>query len=157
MSEARLDPRGVIVTCRSCRARNRLAYDKLMEQNRCGQCKATLPAPDEPIDVQSENDFYAATRNSALPTLVDFWAPWCPPCRRLAPEIERVAAANAGQFLVVKANTQKHPGLASAYQVMSIPALAIFYQGRVVGRTEGARPAADIQRFLDHTVASSSP
>ena len=157
MSESKLDPRGVIVTCRSCQARNRLAYDKLSEQNRCGQCKSTLPSPDEPIDVRSENEFYAATKQSALPTLVDFWAPWCPPCRRLAPEIERVAAANAGHFLVVKANTQDHPGLANAFKVMSIPALAIIYQGRVVGRTEGARPAADIQRFIDQTLASASP
>jgi thioredoxin 2 len=156
MSEAKLDQKGVVITCRSCRARNRIAYEKIADQNRCGQCKSTLAPPDEPIDVRSDSEFYAATRQSAVPVLVDFWAPWCAPCRAVAPELVRIASANAGQFLVVKTNTQDHPSLASAFQVMSIPSLAIFHQGRIVARTEGARPAADIQRFLDQSLASAA-
>jgi thioredoxin 2 len=157
MSEIRLDDKGVVVACRSCRARNRIAYEKLEEQNRCGQCKATLPAPDEPIDVRSETEFYAATRQSAFPALVDFWAPWCGPCRIVAPELARIASANAGHFLVLKVNTEEHQGLASAYRVMSIPSLALIHRGEILSRTEGARPADDIQRFLDAAVATASP
>ncbi len=156
MSGAKLDQKGVIVTCRSCQARNRITYEKLAEQNRCGQCKSTLAPPDEPIDVRSEAEFHAVTRQSALPTLVDFWAPWCGPCRVVAPELARIASANAGQILVIKTNTQDHPALANAFQVMSIPALAIFYQGRILARTEGARPAPEIQRFLDQSLVPAS-
>jgi thioredoxin 2 len=155
MGEARLDQKGVVVRCRSCRARNRIGYAKLGEQSRCGQCKATLLPPDEPIEVASEAEFYAATGQSSLPALVDFWAPWCAPCLMVAPELERIASANAGHILVAKVNTQDQPGLANAFQVMSIPSLAIFHQGRVVSRIQGARPAADIQRFLDQALASS--
>src|SRR5688572_8565816 len=137
MSEARLDQKGVIVACRSCQARNRIAYEKLDDQTRCGKCKSTLPPPDEPIDARSEAEFYAATRGSSLPVLVDFWAPWCGPCRVVAPELARIASANAGQFLVLKVNTEEQQGLASAFQVRSIPSLAIFHLGRIVSRTEG--------------------
>jgi thioredoxin 2 len=156
MSEVKLDQRGVVVACRSCRARNRIAYGRLSQQNRCGQCKSTLPAPDEAIDVTSEAEFYAATRDSEIPALVDFWAPWCGPCRMVAPELERVASANAGQALVLKVNTEEQPGLANAFRVMSIPAMSIFYRGQVVDRTEGARPAAEIQRFLNQSLASTA-
>ena len=143
--------------CRSCRARNRIAYEKLGEQTRCGQCKSTLLPADEPIDVRSEAEFYAATRGSSLPVLVDFWAPWCGPCRQVAPELARIATGNAGQALVVKVNTEEQQSLAQAFRVMSIPSLAVFHQGEILARTEGARPAADIQRFLDQALSTASP
>jgi thioredoxin 2 len=157
MNRTKLDEKGVVVTCRSCGQRNRIAYARLSDETRCGQCKSALQMPDEPIDLQSEGEFYTLTNNSGLPVLIDFWAPWCAPCRAVAPELARVASANAGSFLVAKANTQDLPSIANAFQVMSIPALAVFYHGRVIGRTQGARPAAEIQKFVQQSLASTGP
>ena len=87
-----------------------------------------------------------------VPVLVDFWAPWCGPCRMVAPELERVAAANAGRYLVVKVNTDAVPELGERFRIRSIPTMAVFEGGREVARTSGARPAADIELFVRQSV-----
>jgi thioredoxin 2 len=85
---------------------------------------------------------------SPLPVVVDFWAPWCGPCRMVAPELERVAANNAGRFLVVKVNTDEIPELGERFGIRSIPTMAVFSGGKEAARTAGARPAADIEAFV---------
>ena len=85
---------------------------------------------------------------SALPLIVDFWAPWCAPCRMVAPELAKVAARNAGRYLVVKVNTDALPDLGERFAVRSIPTMAVFAGGREVARTAGARPAEDIEAFV---------
>ena len=96
--------------------------------------------------------FDALVRAAALPVIVDFWAPWCGPCRMVAPELERVAADNAGRYLVVKVNTDAVPELGERFRIRSIPTMAVFEGGREVARTSGARPAADIERFVRQSV-----
>jgi thioredoxin 2 len=104
------------------------------------------------MDTQAH--FEALIANSPVPVLVDFWAPWCAPCRTVAPEMEKVAVAETGRLLVVKINTENLPALSSRFEVRSIPTMMVFFHGREMGRTAGARPAAAIREFLAQTVGA---
>jgi len=156
MAQATLDDRGVKVSCPSCGKTNRLGYAALGRTTRCGHCQTTLSAPGVPVDAPTDAAFDAAAASSTLPLIVDFWAPWCGPCRMVAPELERVAASVSGRFIVVKVNTDQLTQVAARYRIQSIPTLAIVHGGRELARIAGARPAADIEAFAVQTVASST-
>ncbi len=153
MSNIQLDDRGFIIECPSCGQRNRVPYSG--GQVRCGRCKSTLQPPAEPIEVVSVPAFDALLRGAGLPIVVDFWAPWCGPCRMVAPEIAKVAASNAGRFIVVKVNTDALPELGERFRIRSIPTMAIFEGGRETARTAGAMPAAQIEGFVNGAVKVS--
>jgi thioredoxin 2 len=87
--------------------------------------------------------------------LVDFWAPWCGPCRTVAPEISKVASQNAGRLLVVKVNTDVDPAVGAAHRIQGIPTMAVFSGGREKARTSGARPAAQIESFVRQALAAA--
>jgi thioredoxin 2 len=146
MSTLQLDETGVITTCPNCGQRNRIAFSA--RESRCGKCKADLPLPAEPIEVPDEAAFDALVQNAALPIVIDFWAPWCGPCRMVAPEIARVASSNPGRLIVVKVNTDLVPELGERFGIRSIPTMAVFDRGREVARTSGAMPAAEIEAFV---------
>lgn len=150
---ANLDPKGIVVACPSCGQRNRLAYGRVTAETRCGKCHAALGAPSAPIETPDSASFDAAIAQSDMPVVVDFWAPWCGPCRMVAPELERVASRNAGRYLVLKVNTDALPDLGERFAIRSIPTMAVFEGGREAGRTAGARPAADIEAFIQSTVS----
>jgi thioredoxin 2 len=141
-----LDERGVVVSCPSCGRQNRVPFTAA--EARCGGCRTPLPAPDAPMEVPTTDAFDALVSGSTRPFLVDFWAPWCGPCRMVAPEMARVAANNAGRWLVVKVNTDALPDLGERFDIRSIPTMAVFRNGREVARTAGARPASDIEAFV---------
>ena len=107
MADIALDDRGLVTSCPACGQKNRFAYDRLGDAVRCGKCKAALDLPGEPIEVTSSSDFDTLIAHSPLPVLVDYWAPWCGPCRMVAPEVQKVAARRAGRALVVKVNTDQ--------------------------------------------------
>jgi thioredoxin 2 len=88
--------------------------------------------------------------------VVDYWAPWCGPCRMVAPELQKVAARQAGHLLVVKVNTDALPDLGQRFGIRSIPMMAVFVGGREVSRAVGARPANEIEAFVNQAVAAAS-
>jgi len=148
MASASFDDRGIVIACSNCSQRNRLVYGRLGETVRCGRCKQPLRPIDEPLEIQSTSDFDRLIAQSSIPVVVDYWAPWCGPCRMVAPEIQKVAGRNAGRLIVVKVNTDALTELGQRYDIRSIPTLAVFSEGREVGRTAGARPAGDIESFV---------
>jgi thioredoxin 2 len=143
-----VDDRGLVVSCASCGQKNRLVYERLGDQVRCGQCKESLTLPTTPLEVASSADFDRLIARASLPVVVDYWAPWCGPCRMVAPELEKVAARQAGKAIVVKVNTDELPALGQRFNIRSIPTLAVFAGGKEVSRAAGARPADQIEAFI---------
>ena len=154
---ARADAQGVIVGCPSCGQANRMRYTALNKTIRCGNCRVTLPPLSGPVEIADAATFDAAARDSALPLLVDFWAPWCGPCRLVAPELERLAQANAGRYLVVKVNTDAVTEVAARFRIRSIPTLALVFGGREIERVTGVRPASEIEAFISRAMATATP
>jgi thioredoxin 2 len=152
MSATSMDGRGFIVACPSCGQKNRVAF--AAAEARCGKCRTVLPQVAEPVEVPDEAAFDQLVKDHPQPVVVDFWAPWCGPCHMVAPELVKVAAANSGRLLVVKVNTDAVPELGDRFQIRSIPTMAVFQGGREVARTSGARPAAQIESFVQDALGA---
>jgi thioredoxin 2 len=154
MNNIETDERGILITCPKCGRRNRMKYHGLGKVFRCGQCKSELRPLGEPVDVHSDLVFDALISRSALPVLVDFWAPWCGPCKMVAPEIRKVATEAAGQVLVAKVNTEELPSLARRFRVTAIPTMSIFRNGIEVAHQAGAMAAPAIRKFLEQDLVA---
>jgi thioredoxin 2 len=146
------DARGLVRSCPQCGRRNRLLYERLGSVFRCSQCHNELPPPSEPLEATSGADFDALISRSALPVLVDFWAPWCGPCKMAEPEVAKVAASGSGRWIVAKVNTEDLPELASRFNIGAIPTMAVFRGGRELARHSGVMPAASIEQFLQSSL-----
>ncbi len=143
----------VELTCPACGTRNRLPATRLGERARCGRCRQPLPGGvPRPVD---ERTFARDVLASPVPVLVDFWAPWCGPCRAMEPVLEGLARNRAGTLQVAKVNVDENPGLARQFGIQGIPALRLFAGGRVVGELTGAVPASDLERWLERTLEPS--
>jgi thioredoxin 2 len=147
-STLEVDDRGIIVPCASCGKKNRVAFDRLDDAVQCGECKQSITPPAEPIEMKSSADFDALIAKASLPVLVDYWAPWCGPCRMVAPELKKVAARQAGKVLVVKVNTDELSDLGQRFGIRSIPTMAVFEGGKELARESGARPAEEIEALI---------
>jgi len=156
MSHIESDERGLLLVCPNCGKRTRMNYEHLGRTLRCGHCHTALPMAATPVDISSEAAFDALTTRSPLPILCDFWAPWCGPCKMVAPELEKVAEQLTGQVIVAKLNTEELPSLARRFQVSAIPLMAVFHGGREIARKPGAIPAPAIRQFVEQALKSGA-
>jgi thioredoxin 2 len=140
----------MIRPCPHCGTANRVPARHLADAGRCGSCKQALPPLAEPLEADTAL-FTEVTRESRVPVLVDFWAPWCGPCRMAAPEVAKAAGNLAGKAIVLKVNTEDNQALAGQYNIRSIPNFAVFRDGRL----HWQQPGLLNHRQLEQVVLSS--
>jgi thioredoxin 2 len=139
-----------LIRCPSCGATNRVPLEKLKQELQpiCGRCKNPLPVGGKPVAV-TDATFAAEVERSPVPVLLDLWAPWCGPCRMIAPMLEELAAELAGRATVAKLNIDENPRTAERFGVASIPTLLVFKDGQEVDRIVGLQPKARIAQRLE--------
>jgi len=138
------------LTCLACGTVNRVPAGKLDAGPKCGTCGEKLN--DAKVHEIDAGVLAKASKSDDLPLLVDFWAPWCGPCRMMAPEFSKAAQELAGQARLVKLNTEDHPKAGAAYGIRGIPTMAGFAGGREKARQSGAMPAAQIVNWIKSSV-----
>lgn len=138
----------ILTACPACGAKNRIPAGRLSDRGRCGKCHAELPPAGEPIEADAAL-FEEVLRSARVPVLVDFWAAWCGPCRMAAPEVHKLARTMQGRAIVLKLNTEAHPGIAARYLVQSIPNFIVFKDGSPVHQQAGVAASSEMQRWLE--------
>ena len=133
-----------ITTCPSCAQKNRVLASAAGVPH-CAKCRAPIPWL---VDISAAS-FRTGVEESPVPVLADFWAPWCAPCRMVAPVVERLAGDLAGRLKVAKVNTDEQPALGERFAVRGIPTLILFEGGREKDRVTGALPAQALRTWLE--------
>ena len=140
----------MLVACPQCHSLVRVPAARADEHPKCPRCKA-LVLTGEPVSLDAAA-FAAHVERATLPVLVDFWAPWCGPCRMMAPVLDRTAAQRATELRVAKLNTDEQPQVAARFGIRSIPTLILFREGRELARQSGALDATSLSRWLDRAL-----
>ena len=146
-----------VIRCPVCGANNRGDPNKVAHGNEpvCGRCKAPLPVSNKPF-VVTDATFAAEVERSPVPVLLDLWAPWCGPCRIIAPVLEELAAEMAGRVRIAKLNVDENQMTAGRFNVRSIPTLLVFKSGKEVDRLVGVAPKTELRQRLERAIAQSA-
>ena len=137
----------LLMRCPNCGRTNRVPA-AASGVPRCGNCRQLLPW----IVEASDDSFAEIAENSSLPVVVDFWAPWCGPCRMVSPALAQVAEQLAGRIKLVKVNVDNSPRLQRRFNIQAIPTLQIIRDGKVAAQRAGAAPAADLRAWVEQAI-----
>jgi thioredoxin 2 len=142
------------VVCPHCDTTNRVARARLADGATCGSCRKPL-FDGHPFALNAAS-FDRHVNSADLPLVVDFWAPWCGPCRAMAPAYEQAAAALAPDIRLAKVDTEAEPALAARFGIRSIPTLVVFRNGREVARQSGAAGARELVQWIRASAARAT-
>ncbi|MCB1935327.1 MAG: thioredoxin TrxC [Nitrosomonas sp.] len=139
------------LVCPQCEAVNRIPTNRLNDGPKCGKCRQPL-FTGQPVELTASG-FQKHTQHNDIPVLVDFWAPWCEPCKMMAPQFAQAAAQLEPLVRLAKVNTDAEQAIGAQYGIRSIPTLVLFRNGKEVARQAGAMSTADIVRWAINKIS----